>query len=112
MKNLNVDPTLVRTSSSILLPDSWGGIISVNVSRTPSVTVKGCPVSDGESSCVPFCSGGWPGLCSKTSAELTMLIHTNKINPASACGPIYDRIVEAQRALAELEENEVENGIL
>ncbi|MEK7543715.1 MAG: hypothetical protein AAB557_02510 [Patescibacteria group bacterium] len=112
MKKLDADPALVRTDSYILLSDNLGSVISIDVTSDPVVVVEGCPVPNGDPSCVPFCSGAWPGPCTLTTAELTMLVNSGKINTARACGPVYERIVAAQQTIAALQENKGESGIL
>lgn len=62
--------------------------------------LRACPVADGlNSGCCRGCGGGWPGT-TKTTEQLTKILHTGRLNPQNMpCGPLEDK---ARFAIAEL----------
>lgn len=98
------DPILRGYSwpSTILIETGGSQPITIFVDKKPPIVVRGCPVPDGFPSCVSRCPGNLPGLCSKTTPEVTMLVYSLAVNPDhSACQPIQERIKEGLRIVHE-----------
>lgn len=61
----------------------------------PDFEVLGCPIGDGKAECWPRC-GGWYPISTKA---LTKAVLNRRINPQKLCGPLAERIIDAQKKM-------------